>query len=87
MRGHFFISRIILSRVGSIFHVGPMIDKRSDFDLAGKLSHASHMVAVKMRNQYVIDSVDAGSFSRADDPVGISPIKPGPAGINEHGLA
>src|SRR5260370_2688423 len=64
-----------------------MIDERSDFDLAGELSDASHVVAMKMGNQHIIDLVDACGLSRTDDAAGVPAIKSGPAGIDEHGLA
>src|SRR5437773_10207419 len=64
-----------------------MIDEGSDFDLAGKLRHSSHVVAMKMRNQHIIDAVGAGSFSRAHDAAGVPPTKSRPTGINEKGLA
>src|SRR5713226_4278839 len=63
-----------------------MIDERSNLYLTGKLGNPSHMVAMKVGNQHIIDSLDAPCFGRGDDAAGVSPIKSRPTGIDKNCL-
>jgi hypothetical protein len=53
--------------------------------LLGDLGRAAEMIAVKMREQEVIDAREAGGFRGGDDARRIAPA--GIAGVDQHGLA
>src|SRR5262245_26283077 len=63
-----------------------MIDKGLYRDLLNQLRHSTHVVAVEMRDYQVIDLLDTGRLRSCTDPLGITAIEPGPAGIDKHRL-
>ena len=65
----------------------PVIDERADRNTGCERRNAADVIAVVMRDDQVIDPHDARLCSRRSNPIGVTTVEAGPAGIDEHRLS
>ena len=64
-----------------------VIDKLADRDAFGELRQAAHVVAVEVGDEHVVELGDAGVPHGGLNPVGVAPVRSGPAGVHQHRFA
>ena len=76
-RGHHFWRR---------FERRAVVDERADRKPPLKFRHAAVVILVQVRDEEIVDALQAGIAHGGDDPVGIACVEPRVAGVDEQGL-
>ena len=87
LRAVFRVGGVKLFGVLVVLDALAMVDEGADGQPAGELRHAAGMVLVKMRDQEVVDSFDAGVLGGRGDAIGVPAVVAGPTGVDQHGFA
>ena len=83
----FTIDCIIVSRVGCVFAVLAVVQELAHLNLCNQRGHAAYVVVVKMRNQHMIDALDAGIFHGGQYALCVAAVVAGPASVDQQRLA
>ena len=77
---------VFVGNVVIMLAVEPVIEERANRNSCGKLRNATRMIGMIMRDEDIIDLVQAGSFRRCDDAIRVETVATRPARVDEQRL-
>ncbi len=74
---------VVVARVVCVFAVLAVVQKLAHFDTRHQLGHAAHVIVVIVRDQHMVDALDAGIAHGRKNALGVAAVVAGPTGINQ----
>ncbi len=78
---------VVLFDHARVLHVGAVIDEGADLHAVGELWNATHVIAMVMGDENVIQLFDFGGFGGLHDALGVAAVETAPAGIDQKRLS
>src|SRR5579862_42829 len=82
-----FVSRIVGAGHFGVLQIGPVIDEGSDLDTSDQLRNATNVVAMIVRDQDIVDLLDAGVVGGRHNAIRIAAFIIRPARIDQERLS
>ena len=85
-RDSLFVGCIIRARHLRILQIGPVINEGSDLDAIHQLRNSAYVVAMIVRDEHVVDLLEAGLVSGGENAIGVPTFVAWPARVDEQRL-
>ena len=86
-RNGFHVDLVVVARVGCVFAVLAVVKELAHLNVRHQFGHAAYVVVVKVRDQHMVDALDAGISHGGQNALGVAAVVAGPTSVDQQRLA